>query len=57
MKLPIKGTTFRAEKVRPVLPDDIAQAVQRFAVAHSLSTTAAVSFLLSKILKQEKFLK
>ena len=48
---------FKAEKVRPVLPDKIADAVQRYAVAHSINTTAACALLLSKILKQEKYLK
>lgn len=48
---------FKAEKVRPVLPDKIADAVKRYATANSVSTTAAVALLLSKILKQEKMIK
>ena len=48
---------FKADKVRPVLPDKIANAVQRYAVANSINTTAAVALLLNRVLKMEKFLK
>ena len=43
--------------LRPEIPEQLAKAVQRYATAHSISTTAAVALLLSKILKQEKWIK
>jgi hypothetical protein len=46
-----------SDKVRPVLAEKLIVPLQRYAVAHNISTTAAVSLLLTKILKQEKFLK
>jgi hypothetical protein len=44
------------EKVRPVLPEKIAKAVQRYATANSISTTAAVALLLTQILIDLKYM-
>jgi hypothetical protein len=44
------------DKVRPVLADKVVKALQRYATAHGISTTAAANLLLSKILKQEKYI-
>lgn len=45
------------EKTRPVLPDNLVKPLQQYAVSHNINLTAAVAVLLTKILKQEKYLK
>lgn len=44
------------EKIRPVIPEKLIVPLQRYAVAHSVSTTAAVALLLTSALKQQKYI-
>ncbi len=43
-------------KLRPVIPAKLIKPLQRYAVAHSVSTTAAVSLLLTQALRQLKYI-
>lgn len=49
--------TSAPDKIRPVINESLVKPLQRWAVAHSLSLTAAVNFLLTERLKQEKYIK
>jgi hypothetical protein len=44
------------QEIRPKLAPDVVKGLQRYATAHSVNLTAAANLLLSKILKQEKYL-
>ena len=45
-----------AEQLRPVIPGKLITPLQRYATAHSVSTTAAVALLLTQALRQLKYI-
>lgn len=44
------------KQLRPEIPANLHKPLQRYATAHSVSTTAAVALLLTAALRQQKYL-
>lgn len=44
------------KQLRPVIPANLIKPLQRYATAHSVSTTAAVALLLTQALRQLKYI-
>ena len=44
------------KQLRPVIPEKLHKPIQRYAVAHSVSTTAAVALLLNMSLRQLRYI-
>ena len=44
------------KQLRPVIPGNLVKPLQRYAVAHSVSVTAAVALLLTQSLRQLKYI-
>ena len=44
------------KQLRPVIPTNLIKPLQRYATAHSVSTTAAVALLLTQALRQLKYI-
>ncbi|MGI9294510.1 MAG: hypothetical protein ACR2PS_11065 [Pseudomonadales bacterium] len=44
------------DKLRPVIPEKLIKPLQRYATAHNVNLTAAVSLLLTAALRQGKYI-